>query len=284
MGAVRLKHGRFEITGWLFDRGIFNEWVLREGRSAYLRHWKTLPARWFFGRRRARARVYREIRRLLQPGSTFARSLGRRLDQIAPLVREIAWATVERKYKDLFSISGGDGLVVVPRGAVRGDFSRLLLAAFENFPGFAELPGLSKRVLEPVASEAEGLFFERICNQRGLLVDGDGVGGIFGADPACPWDINACDGHYFYTYTFREGEDLRDRDAQRRFESEMKEFRRAQEVHLTRLTGYEKALIRESYNVGDVVTPLLRRSRDAEKDASERPSTSVRVEILKTYR
>ncbi len=283
MSAVRLKRGRFEITGWLFDRRIFNEWVLREGRGAYLRHWRTLPSRWFFGRRRARSRVYREARQLLRPGSPFARSLGRRLDQITPLVREIAWATVERKYKDLFSISGGDGLVVVPRGAVRGDFTRFLLAAFENFPGFAELPGLSKCVLDPVASEAEGLFFEQICARRGLFVDGDGVGGIFGADPACSWDINGCDGHYFYTYTFRENEDLRDRDAQRQFESEMKEFRKAQEVHLKRLTGYERALIRESYNVGDVVSPLLRRSRDAEKDASVRPSPAVRVEILKTH-
>ena len=129
--------------------------------------------------------------------------------------------------------------------------------------------------------EAEQLFFSHAAGKRGLLVDDTGMGGIIGVDPAYAWQIDGHDGHYLYAYTGDERADLNERRARKRFEAGIKEVVHAQEIHLKRLSGFERAAIRDRYDVGDVVAVLMSGAR--ERNVPHPELGPPKIELLKPF-
>jgi len=281
MPFVRLKKYRFEIAGQPLDRRVFRHWVGSDGRVAHVRHWRTQRARWFFGRQRARSRVWREACQALQPGAAFARTLERHLDQLPILVRRLALATFERGHKDLFSVDDRLGLVVVPRGMLAVAFRDYLLQVLGETPLLGALPGLARRIIEPAARQAEMLFFSSMCKRRGLLPDASGKGGVLGADPAFAWRIHGTDGHYYYAFS-RLDEMGEEELSLSDLETDMREFRHAQSVHLTRMSGFDRNAVRDRYDVGDVVSVFVAGGREPATGLQPWMGSTAKVELIKT--
>lgn len=243
MNVLKLRRGEFRVARTMIDRATFREWIAQEGKLAQLEVWRGMRARWFFGRRRASRVLYKAARRALDPHTVFALDMAKKLDEFPMIARKLALAIRRRRYRDLYSANGEHVLVVIPRGVVQNDFAAFLVRELAAAPQLEGLPGLARRVLEPIAREAESLMFSSL-QRRGGLVDGTGKGALMGVDAGYRWRINGIDGHYYYACTEL---DLTRRRELKRFRSDMEEFLRAQEIHLRRMRNADRVAVVEEF-------------------------------------
>lgn len=162
------------------------------------------------------------------------------------VICKLGLAIRRRGYRDLYTIDDTRAVIVVPRGIVRNDFAAMLTRDLSDSPSTAGLPGLARRLLPALASEAEALLFEHVRRGRDAT-DSDGRGLLLAVDSEFRWRINGTDGHYYLGLETEPGADLGDRRRRKRFRSEMREMLCAQEVFLKRLDSVKRAAIAEPF-------------------------------------
>lgn len=250
MAYLKLKKDGFHITRNLLDHAAFNDWWEAEGKPIHYDMMQRLRARWFFGGRRVRRRLYRAARRVFDPLAPFAIDLEHCLDELPEVVAKIGVAIRRRGHRDLFTVEESRAIVVIPRGIVRNDYDVRLVRALSDSPHASAFPGLVRRLVRPLANEAEGLLFAQVARGR----DGVGAGKnavLLDVDNAFRWRINGTDGHYYVALN-EEEVDFSNRRARRRFRSDVEEMLRAQEVFLRRMDGQTRQRVAEPFRLTKV--------------------------------
>lgn len=245
MSYLKLKKDGFHITRNLLDRDAFGEWWNAEGRSVQLdvRHRLRVP--WFFGRRRVRKRLHRAARRVFDPMAPFALSLEPYLDELPVVICKIGLAIRRRRHKDLYTVDENASIIVIPRGIVRNDFEVRLAKQLSDSPHAAAFPGLARRIVRPLALEAEDLLFRSLSRGRdGTEAGEDAL--LLGVDETFRWRINRTDGHYYLAVS-GTGADLSNRRERRKFRSEAEEVLRAQELFLQHMDPLQRAAAAEPF-------------------------------------
>jgi len=240
------KKNRFKIVGQILTPTIFNEWVDREGKIVLFDVYKSQKCRWFFGRRRARKRLYKTVKKALMPQSPFAVLLEHHLNLFPLIIRRIGLIIKRMGFKDLYSADSSKALLVIPRGIAQHDFSRYLLNELVDSALLAEFWELSKRVIKYAALEADKAFFNCIAGGR-ICPDSEGKGLFIGADPDYGWKLNGMAGHYYFAYYALQDNGLAKKKNFNRFKSEMEEILNGQRIHLRRLEPHRIFDIAEAF-------------------------------------
>lgn len=248
MATIKLKKGEFIVTRTILSRATFELWIAKEGAGTLERERQKLGMKWFFGRNRAKRRLYKATRHILRKDGPFCTRLKIRLDYLPIVIRKIGILIHGRGHKDLYSVDSGKALVVVPRGIVHNDFTQYLNGELAESAELKPFYGLARRLLKEQCFEAEGLFMKQFSKKK-HQVDSTGRGVILDVDEEFSWKLNQVNGHYFYGYAGKQIEPLDDRKVLKRFKSEMQEILQGQRVYLARLKRMEITAIADSFRV-----------------------------------
>ena len=252
MATLKYKKGEFVISRNILNRAIFKGWIAREGAGTLERERQNLSMKWFFGRSRAKRRLYKATRHILRKEGAFCKRLKVRLDYLPIVIRKIGIVIHGRGHKHLYSVDSGKALVVVPRGIVQNDFNQYLEGELSDSAELQRFYGLAKRLMKEQSLEAESLFVKQFA-KKNHQVDSTGRGMILGVDEDFSWKLNQVNGHYFYGYAGKHAETLDDRKVLKRFKSEMKDILQGQRVYLARLPRMEITEIADSFGVRTLV-------------------------------
>jgi hypothetical protein len=244
---LKLKKDGFHITRNLLDRAAFGKWWNAEGRAVHYDMLLRLRARWFFGQRRVRRRLYRAACRVFDPVAPFAITLEHHLDELPVVICRIGLAIRRRRHQDLYTVDETAAVIVIPRGIVRNDYEVRLAKLLSDSPHAAGFPGLARRLVRPLALEAEELLFQGLCKGRDAKDAGEDAL-LIGVDDAFRWRINGTDGHYYLALSCA-GTDLSNRKARKRFRSEAEEVRRAQDLFLKRMDTLQRRAAAEPFRL-----------------------------------
>lgn len=250
MTYLKLKRDGYHITRNLLDRGAFNDWWEAEGKPIHYDMLRRLKARWFFGGLRVRRRLRRAALRVFDPLAPFAIDLEHCLDELPEVVAKIGVAIRRRGHRDLFTVEDSRAVVVIPRGIICNDYEVRLVRALGDSPHASAFPGLVRRLVRPLAAEAESLLFAQVARGK----DGVGAGKnalLVGVDDAFRWRINGTDGHY-YVALQEEETDFSNRRTRRRFRSDVEEMLNAQEVFLRRMDGQTRQRVAQPFRLTKV--------------------------------
>lgn len=248
MGALKWKRSEFKVTKQPLTKQIFKEWTKGEGRNVIERKLKEIPARWFFGRSRAKRMLFKEARFATRPGGAFSRAVSERLGQFPLLLRKLGILIKRKEYKDLYSANGRMALVVIPRAVAQHEFKVFLHEKLGNFADLRPFDRLSSHVLPALSSEAEQLFFKAIKKGDQYLHE-TGQSIILGVDAEYGWRLKGGKGHYYCGYAGKDGKDLTKRGDLRKFKSEIKDVLAGQEIHLRRLDPHEIAQVSSTFRM-----------------------------------
>lgn len=246
MSVLKLRKDQFKIARQTLDRRTFDEWINDEGRHVHLEAYKAASARWFFGKARARQKLYKIARKALTPQAPFVKQLENNLQDFTVVIRKLAVAIRKRGHKDLSSADNMKALVVVPRGIIQVDFRLYVQKNLADSPYLTQFPGLARRVIEVVTREAESRLFH-FLEKGGQQVDATKKGLLMGVDRVFPWKLNESDGHYYYAYTGSEYQALTDKKTLRQFTESMEEVMYGQAVYLKRLNSLQRAEVTETF-------------------------------------
>lgn len=238
MNVLRFSKDGFSVRRTLLSRDIFNAWTEAEGKPVLHKTLAGMRWRWFFGNIRAIRSLNRAVRRALHPRSPFAQALEQHLNRLPAIIRTIAVLIIQKGYSDLYSIDTTQALVVVPRGIVRNDFRRELFKQLEGGAELKPFAGLSRRLLDVLAADAELLLFSYIQNGK-TYVDSDYRGVFLGTDLSYGWKLNGFDGHYYYAFTLKQGGDLKNKRILRRFKADMTDILIGQKRYLNSLAQHQ---------------------------------------------
>ena len=232
------------------DRWSFEKWLKGPGKAVYAAERRHTRFGWFFGDKRAKQALYKEVRRLLRPGSIFCDDVERELNGLAVFIRKVAITIQSRGYRDLFTKEGPRLLVVVPRGIVRNDFMAHIVGTLGDSPLLRRFPGLARTVLGRLSLEAEAAFFDYVLRGK-EPVDRTGRGFLAGADQDYPWRFGNVVGHYLYATAAGSEVDLYDKRQFKRFKKETEEIRKGQEEYIKRLRSHERFALAAAFGVVD---------------------------------
>jgi hypothetical protein len=235
---LKLKKDGFHIARNLLDHEAFYEWWKAEGRAVHFDMLLRLRARWLFGQRRVRRRLYRAARRVFDPVAPFALTLEHQLDELPVVICKIGLAIRRRRHQDLYTIDDNAAVIVIPRGIVRNDYEVRVAKQLSDSPHAAGFPGLARRIVRPLALEAEKLLFEALSRRRDVKDAGEDAL-LLGVDDTFRWRINGTDGHYYLAVS-TTGADLSNRKMRRKFRSDAEEVRRAQDLFLERMDHLQR--------------------------------------------
>ncbi len=245
MPMLKWKRIEFVVAGEIMTSTMYDHWVDEDGRASLRDAVRRTSNRWFFGNRRARRLLHKEAKTAFSPRGTFAGVLKKQLDQLPLLVRGCAIIIRRSGYQPLNTVDGNRGLCVVPRGVLLNDFKAQLLRDLVDLPQVRGFGGLTERVVNAAAVEAESILFDFLAKGN-PLVDSSGRGVIIDVDRDFRWKISGADGHYYYAYSTEERIDLAAKKEFKRFVASMQESLKGQSVYLKRLAGNEVADIAEA--------------------------------------
>ena len=255
MAILKLKQGRFQVARQILDNSLFDEWITGDGRGIMAGRYRDTRMRWFFGRRRARAQLVKELRCLLAPKSHFAGDIEQHVDELPMFIGKVGQAIRRRGCTDLVTSEGCRTVVAVPRGIVQHDYRLALIKELGDMPELRKYPGLARCVIGAMALDAEKVLFSETAKKP--LADTSGTGLLMDVDAEFRWRINEVDGHYYYGFTDDAEENLDDRRNLRRFRNAMKEVVHAQAVHLRRLQPHDRTALAETF----MTVPVVRTQR-----------------------
>jgi hypothetical protein len=277
LAIVSCKKNVFRIIGNPVSPDDFHAWLAAEGRSNMREALRNTRCKWWFGNRRARRVLHRNVRTAFRPGGTFSNAMAKQLSRLPIVVRSTAIGIQKSGHRQLYTFDATTSLSVVLRGVVRNDYKVLMVKELAQMPHVQPFPGLAERVIAKVALEAEDRFFEFMARGR-PYVDESGRGIILEVDRDFRWRLDGTNGHYFYAASMDEGVDLTSNKERRRFMGTIKEMVQAQTVFLARMRAEEVAEMREGFRLkrrvdsqsGDgTMTLRLRRTREVVRETEE---------------
>jgi hypothetical protein len=266
LATVGWKRDQFRISGHPVTGDMFDSWVENEGRSAMRESLRNTSARWWFGKSRARSRLFATVRTAFRPGGTFCAATVKQLNQLPVVIRSCAAVIKKTGHRQLCTFDTSAAIVVVPRGVVRNDVKVILVRELTGLSQVRVFNGLTERVLTWVAANAESALFDRVAKGK-QLVDESGRGVILGADRDFRWNINGMDGHYYYATSLNERVDLTNGRERRRFLNDIRELFQGQTVHLKRMRSDEA---RETAEAFRLLQKMDTRTRETPADRARR--------------
>ena len=246
MAAIKWTGREFKVTKQLMTKHLFKEWIARDGRIVLEDVLSKTRARWFFGRQRAKRKIFLDAQSALRPDRAFADALKRRLNELPDVIRKAGIGIKRKGHRDLFSIDTTMALVAIPRGVARNEFTLFLVESLATSSRLARLRGLARRILIDVGRDAEQLFYERIKKGEQYLHSNDKAI-VLGVEPDFSWSLDGVDGHYYCGYARKNGKDLGNKKELKKFKSEMEEIVFGQRVHLNRLGKAKVAAIANAF-------------------------------------
>jgi hypothetical protein len=230
LSYLKLRNDGFHIARNLIDAHTFRDWWKSDGKAVQYDMMLRIRARWFFGARRVRRRLFRAARRVFDPVAPFALELEQHLDDLPSVVGKIGLAIRKRGHRDFYTTEKDTAVIVIPRGIVRNDYEVRLVKLLSDSPHASAFPGLARRIVRHIADEAEELLFESLSRARDPMDAGERAL-LLGVDPAFRWRINGTDGHYYMAWSNGD-EDISSRRARKRFRAAAEEVRNAHEEFL----------------------------------------------------
>ncbi len=246
MAALKWTGQEFKVVKQLMTQDLFKEWIARDGQTVLEDVLRRTPGRWFFGKYRAKRKLFEDARGALKPGGRFATALKKKLDDLPDVIRKCGIGIKKQGHRDLFSIDTTMALVAIPRGIAKNEFALYLIEKLAAAPRLIHLRGLARRILSEAAKEGERLFYEKI-KKGAQFVHSKEKAVVLGVEPEFSWRLNGIDGHYYCGYSTKNGKDLTQKKELKQFKSEIEEILDGQRVHLKQLGKAEVVAIANAF-------------------------------------
>jgi hypothetical protein len=248
LGTLGWKRGEFKVTRHPLTQAAFEQWIARDGRPALRETLRNTRQKWFFGKTRAKRRLFAEARTAFRPRGTFSETMKKRADELPVVIRSCAVAIRKGAFGHMSTFDEEHSLCVVPRAIVQGDFRVRMLRELTSLAQVQRFRGLTEQIISCAAMDAEASLFQHL-DRRAPLVEPTGHGLIVEVDAEFPWKLGGSEGHYVFAWTNNERLDLTHRRDRKRFLSAIAEMRDAQSIYLKRMSSADVADLRTAIDL-----------------------------------
>jgi hypothetical protein len=196
MGSVSWTRDGLKLKDELLDSKTVKNWIQEKAQDIVEEKLKTLPAKFFAGKTRARRRIRKELMKDINKSEKFRASVYESLSSLPNVIFDLTQLIEAKKISDLFRIGADFTITACPRGVVFRYYLDKLIEDLSDSTELGRHRSFSDFFLERLAVESENIFF----NFKHKVSSDGGRSTVVDINRDYDWNIDGYNGHYYVCF------------------------------------------------------------------------------------